>query len=109
MFQTRLCLIQKKDLMIFDDVLLEKQYIIELYYTKGRHNSCQSFYISQSFFGIPKGTVRDNSNLLILFKLNERDVANIYTQVVSSDMDLPTFRKLCNNVWTEKYKFLVIN
>ena len=37
---------KKKNLMIFDDVLLEKQRIIESYYTKGRHNSCQSFYIS---------------------------------------------------------------
>src|SRR5438093_6938244 len=100
---------KKKNLMIFDDVLLEKQNIIESYYTKGRHNSCQSFYISQSFFGIPKGTVRDNSNLLILFKLNDNDVAHIHRQIASGDMDLSTFRNLCKNVWTEKYKFLVID
>ena len=95
--------------MIFDDVLLEKQRIIESYYTKERHNSCQSFYISQSFFGIPKGTVRENSNLLILFKLNDLDVTNIHRQVAADDMNLDTFRKLCKNVWTKKYKFLVIN
>ena len=100
---------KKKNLMIFDDVLLERQNIIESYYTKGRHNSCQSFYISQSFFGIPKGTVRDNSNLLILFKLNDNDVIHIHRQIASSDMNLSTFRRLCNNVWTEKYKFLVID
>jgi hypothetical protein len=100
---------KKKNLMIFDDVLLEKQGIIESYYTKGRHNSCQSFYISQSFFGIPKGTVRDNSNLLILFKLNDRDVASIHGQVAASDMSLDTFRRLCKAIWTKKYKFLVIN
>src|SRR3977135_1665253 len=100
---------KKKNLMIFNDVLLEKQRIIESYYTKGRHNSCQSFYISQSFFGIPKSTVRDNSNLLILFKLNDLDVNNIHRQIVSNDMSLDTFRKLCRSVWTEKYKFLVIN
>ena len=100
---------KKKNLMIFDDVLLEKQRIIESYYTKGRHNACQAFYISQSFFGIPKGTVRDNSNLLILFKLNDRDVQEIHRQIVSSDMELETFRTLCKKVWSEKYKFLVIN
>src|SRR6266853_3026210 len=37
----------KKNLMIFDDVMLQKQRIIEEYYTKGRHNSIQVFYISQ--------------------------------------------------------------
>jgi hypothetical protein len=100
---------KKKNLMIFDDVLLEKQRIIESYYTKGRHNSCQSFYISQSFFGIPKGTVRDNSNLLILFKLNDMDVTHIHRQIAATDMSLDTFRNVCKNVWTEKYKFLVIN
>ena len=100
---------KKKNLIIFDDVLLEKQRIIESYYTKGRHNACQTIYISQSFFGIPKGTVRDNSNLLILFKLNNRDVSNIHDQIVRDDMDLDTFRRLCKKVWNEKYKFLVIN
>ena len=100
---------KNKNLMIFDDVLLEKQRIIESYYTKGRHNACQAFYISQSFFGIPKGTVRDNSNLLILFKLNDRDVQEIHRQIVSSDMELETFRTLCKKIWSEKYKFLVIN
>ena len=95
--------------MIFDVVLLEKQRIIESYYTQGRHNSCQSFYISQSFFGIPKATVRDNSNLLILFKLNDMDVTNIHRQIAANDMNLDTFGKLCKNVWTEKSKFRVIN
>src|SRR5277367_2038590 len=100
---------KKKNLMIFDDVLLEKQRIIKSYYTKGRHNACQAFYISQSFFKIPKGTVRDNSNLLILFKLNDIDVEHIHRQIASNDMDLSTFRKLCKKVWSEKYKFRVIN
>jgi len=100
---------KKKNLIIFDDVLLEKQRIIESYYTKGRHNSCQAIYISQSFFAIPKGTVRDNSNLLILFKLNDTDVTNIHRQIASNDMDHETFKRLCKAVWNEKYKFLVIN
>ena len=99
---------KKKNLMIFDDVLLEKQRIVESYYTKERHNSCQAFYISQSFFGIPNGTVRDNYNL-ILFKLNDIDVQHIHRQIASQDMDLETFKHLCKAVWTEKYKFLVIN
>ena len=87
----------------------KNQSVAESYFTKGRHNTCQSIYISQAFFRVPKAAVRDNSNLLILFKLNDRDVSEIHRQVASSDMDLETFRKLCKKVWSEKYKFLVIN
>ena len=100
---------KKKNLMIFDDVLLEKQRIVESYYTRGRHNACQAFYIAQAFFDIPKGTVRGNSNLIILFKLDDSDIQQIHRQIVSRDMDLETFRTLCKKVWSEKYKFLVIN
>ena len=37
------------------------------------------------------------------------DVTNIHRQIAANDLNLDTFRKVCNNVWTEKYKFLVIN
>src|SRR6266853_259466 len=99
----------KKNLMIFDDVMLQKQRIIEEYYTKGRHNSTQVFYISQAFFEIPKSTVRGNANLLFLFKLTDVDVANIHRQIVKSDMDLETFTRFCKKVWDKKYKFIVID
>ena len=48
--------------MIFEDCINQKQNIIEDYYTRGRHNATQCFYISQSFFKIPKSTVGDNAN-----------------------------------------------
>ena len=99
----------KKNLIIFDDVLLDKQRIMEEYYTKGRHNSTQAFYISQSFFVLPKGSIRDNANLLILFELDDINIQNIHRQIVSKDMDLDTFRKFCKKVWVKKHKYMVID
>ena len=37
------------------------------------------------------------------------DVTQIHRQIAANDMNLDTLKKLCKNVWTEKYKFLVIN
>ena len=98
-----------KRLMIFDDCINQKQNIIEDYYTRGRHNATQCFYISQVFIKIPKGTVRDNANFFILFELNDLDVENIHRQYVSKDMDIKDFKRFCNIVWKEKYAFVVID
>jgi len=38
-----------KTLIIFDDVMLEKQNKVENYYTRGRHNNVDCFYISQNY------------------------------------------------------------
>ena len=47
-----------KNLMIFDDCILEKQSKAEAYYTRGRHNNCDSFYISQNYFLLPRKTIQ---------------------------------------------------
>ena len=77
----------KKNLMIFDDVIMEKQDKISDYYTRSRHNNTQCFYISQNVMKIPKSTVRENANLIILFKLSDADIRNVHEQLVLSDMD----------------------
>ena len=52
----------KKNLMVFDDLLLEKQNTCELYYVKGRHSNVDSFYLAQNYFKLPRQTIRDNAN-----------------------------------------------
>ena len=55
--------------VVFDDMLLSKQESnIDLFFTRGRHNNIDIYYISQSYFHLPKNTIRNNSNIIILFK-----------------------------------------
>jgi GTPase SAR1 family protein len=42
-----------KNLIIFDDIMLEKQNKCEAYYTRGRHNNVDCFYISQNYTKLP--------------------------------------------------------
>ena len=43
-----------KNLMIFDDVLLEKQNKCNDFYTRGRHSNVDCFYLSQNYFRLPR-------------------------------------------------------
>ena len=40
----------RKNLLLMDDCFLCKQYNAEEYYTRGRHNTCDTIYIAQNYF-----------------------------------------------------------
>ena len=44
---------EKKNLMFFDDLLLEKQNTCESYYVRGRHSNVDCFYLAQNYFKLP--------------------------------------------------------
>ena len=58
---------EDKNLMIFDDLLLERQNKCESYYVRGRHSNVDCFYLSQNYFKLPRQTIRENANFLCLF------------------------------------------
>jgi hypothetical protein len=49
----------KKNLMIFDDLQLEKQNTCEKYYIRGRHSNVDCFYLAQNYFRLPRQTIRE--------------------------------------------------
>ena len=50
----------QKNLLLLDDCLLGKQNKAEAYYTRGRHNNCDTIYIAQNYFRSPRHTIREN-------------------------------------------------
>ena len=61
--------LNKKDqnLMIFDDLQLEKQNTCEKYYVRGRHSNVDCFYLAQNYFKLPRQTIRENANFICIF------------------------------------------
>ena len=55
---------EDKNLMIFDDLLLEKQNKCECYNIRGRHSNVDCFYLSQNYFKLPRQTIRENANFM---------------------------------------------
>ena len=99
----------KKHLIIFDDCITNSnQKNLSAYFNKGRHNSCNSIYLSQSYFDLDR-MIRLNSNILILFKLNSRNKTDVYNSVIGTIMDKQKFYSLADNTWSKKYAYIVIN
>ena len=99
----------EKNLLILDDCLLEKQTKAEAYYTRGRHNNCDTFYISQNYFRLPRQTIRENSNFIILFSQDAKNLAHIHADHCT-DIDIKEFKKFCHTVWNEqRYNFVTID
>jgi hypothetical protein len=99
----------KKNLMIFDDLQLEKQSTCEKYYIRGRHSNVDCFYLAQNYFRLPRQTIRENANFICLFPQDLKNVNHIYNDHVSSDMSKDEFRSLCKRAWTQPHGFVTID
>ena len=100
-----------KNLLILDDIMLDSQSKAEAYYTRGRHNNFDVFYISQSYFRLPRQTIRENANFFIFFLQDKKNLSHIYNDhCASDDISYETFAKFCSNVWNEdKHNFVTID
>lgn len=96
-------------IFIFDDVACDKQDTIREYFAMGRHSSVDCFYLCQTYAKIPKHLIRDNANLLILFKQDGTNLKHVYNDHVNTDMSYDDFRALCQKCWQRKYGFVVID
>ena len=99
----------KKNLMIFDDLQLEKQNKCETYYIRGRHSNVDCFYLAQNYFKLPRQTIRENANFICLFRQDLKNINHLYNDHVSTDMPIEEFRKLCKTAWETSHGFLVID
>lgn len=102
--------IKPHSIFIFDDVICDKQKNIQAYFCMGRHKSVDCFYLSQSYAHIPKHLIRENANLIILFKQDQMSLKHVYNDhCIATDMPFEKFLYMCNCCWKTKYGFLVID
>lgn len=96
-------------IIIFDDVVCCNQDVIRDYYTFGRHNEIDCFYLCQTYSSIPKRLIRDNANFIILFQQDNRNLKHVYNDHSHFDMSFEQLQKMCSICWQNKYGFLVID
>jgi hypothetical protein len=94
---------------IFDDVICDKQENMKLYFSMGRHRLVDSFYLCQTYTKVPKHLIRDNANIIILFKQDELNLKHVYQDHVSPDITFEEFKKICKVCWDGKHSFLTID
>ena len=99
----------KSHIMIFDDVMLNDQTVIKDYFCRGRHNNVNVFYLCQSLHKIAKHCIRENANMFILFKQDDKTLNYFHETHISGDMDFKEFKRFCDRAWSKKHGFVVIN
>ena len=73
-------------IIVFHDILGSSNgRIRDQFFIRGRHNSLDIYYLSQSYFDLPKRTIRNNSNKIILFNQTLKDIEHIYRDVAGYD------------------------
>ena len=100
---------EKKNLMVFDDLLLEKQITCESYYVRGRHSNVNCFYLARNYFKLPRQTIRENTNFICLFSQDLKNLNHIFDDHVEIDMTKEEFRQLCKTAWEKQHGFLIID
>ena len=100
---------EEKNLMVFDDLLLEKQNTCESYYVRGRHSNVACFYLAQNYFKLPRQTIRENANFISLLPQELKTLNHIFDDHVVSDMTKEEFRQLCMTAWEKQHGFVIID
>ncbi len=100
-------------IVIFDDIPLDKNSRdkIKQFFSFGRHNNLDVFYLIQSYASASKHNLRDNVNLICLFRSDNLNLEHIYKDSCSTDCSFNVFKKICNLSWEKggKFGFLVID
>ena len=100
----------KASVVIFDDMLgARNSSQIDEFFTGGGQEDLDVYYISQSYFGLPRQSIRNNSDRLKLFKQTLRDVRSMYYDIGAVDMIYDEVKEMCRVAWTEKFNYVCID
>ena len=95
--------------VVFDDMLYSNQKVIVPFFTRGRHHDLDFCYLSQSYFYLPKRTIRNNSNIIISFQQTLKGVEHLYRDIAGFDMSHDEINESCSEAWNEKFNYLIMN
>ena len=87
-------------------VRCSKQFSNSNFYIRGPHENLEVCYISQSYFALPRQSIRNKSDIVILLKQSLRDVQCMYRDLGVYDMDYREFKQMCREAWSEKFNYL---
>lgn len=95
-------------LFLFDDVIMDRQQKMCSFFSMGRHQGVDSFYLCQSYAKVSKLLIRDNANLIILFRQDELNLKHVYDDHVTTDMTFEEFKEICKKCWEPKFGIMVL-
>jgi len=100
---------KQKTVVVFDDVMMQSQKPMAEYFTQGRHYNVDCFYLVQNFFEVPKHAIRDNANLLVVFRQDLKNQRALYDTYVAGDMAFEEFASFFKHCTRDHHGFCVID
>lgn len=91
--------------MVFDNAILEKQGPIEKCICQGHRGGTDCLYLMQNYFHIPKQSIWDNANLIILFNQDTKIFQVIHYTFIGEDMPFAEFYEFFNECIAQPYRF----
>ena len=68
----------KNSIIVFDDILgSSNSKFVDQFFPRDRHKKLERYYLSQSYFHLPKRTIRNNSRKNILFNQRSKDIEHM--------------------------------
>ena len=67
------------------------------------------FYISQNYFRLPRQTIPENANFIVLFSQDAKNMMHIHADHCGDDMTLDEFKKFCRKVREVRHNFVTID
>ena len=77
--------------VVFDDMLDNNKILIDPFFTRGRQSDLDVYYLSPSYFDLPKRTIHNISIIIIFFQQTLKDVDHIYRDIAGFDMSYNEF------------------
>lgn len=98
----------RQNVLIFDDVVTAKnQDVLVEYWIRSRKKNCTLFYLSQTYFKVPK-TIRLNTEYFFIFSLNSRrELQNLYLEFGTDIPDQKTFNRMLKEATKNRNFFLI--
>ena len=89
--------------VVFDDNLLSKPANNIDLFTRRPHNNIDEHYQPESYFHLPKTSIRKISNIHVSFKQTLRDVILLFHDIAGLDLNLQDWKSLRRKAWVKGY------
>ena len=80
-----------------------------MFFTRGGRSNIDIYNKSQSYFRLPKNTIRKNSNKIFLYKQAVRDIILLFHDIAGLDMNLEELKQFCRKAWEKECVYFQID
>lgn len=97
-------------LILADDIAMDSQFekFSKIVFSRGRHFGLNVFLLVQSYAQTQKHMVRDNTNLVIVFRTDTLNLKLLHRDS-ASELPFNVFERISNRAWEKEFNFLCID